>query len=108
MDATNSIMSGLKSVTVLAKSDIQNSSPLAGSIVHQEIAEQLGEAFDNLALAATTKNDTIDKLANSIAKLTATNTSLTKRIEELEELNKALKQQLYNKCNNSKDGGEKG
>ena len=46
--------------------------------VRVEMVEQMGEAFNNLALAATAKQDTIDSMVKTIADLTAANATLTK------------------------------
>jgi len=59
----------------------------------------LGDAFDNLAMAATAKNDTIDKLVSTVAKLTATNATLT------EQLKKALAATSNNNRNRERTGG---
>ena len=59
--------------------------------VREEIADQLGEAFDNLAMAATAKQDTLESMAKSIADLTEANKVLTKANRDLaENLKKAL------------------
>ena len=58
--------------------------------VRNEMVEQMGEAFDNLALAATFKNDKLDSMVKAIAELTAANATLTKA-------NYSLTQQLA-KC----------
>ena len=47
--------------------------------------DQLGDAFDNLAMAATAKNDTIDNLVNSVSELTATNAKQNEQIIKLTE-----------------------
>lgn len=62
----------------------------------QEVAESLGEAFDNLAMAATAKNETIKKMVTSIAELTATNASHNKLVEELREELKGVKRSIRN------------
>ena len=66
----------------------------AAEEVRHQIAEQLGDAFDNLVMAATAKNDTINQLTKSIGQLTATNTTQNKRIEELLVENESLKEQI--------------
>ena len=59
--------------------------------VREEMQEQLGEAFDSLAMAATAKNETIDNLVASVAALTATNAKQNTQIIKLtEDLKKAL------------------
>ena len=51
----------------------------------------MGQAFDNLAMAATAKQDTLDSMAKSIADLTDANTRLTKANQTLtQQLQKAL------------------
>ena len=61
--------------------------------VREEMVNQMGEAFDNLALAATAKQDTIDSMIKSIADLTDANARLTKANETLtQQLKKALTQ----------------
>ena len=65
--------------------------------VRNEIQDQLGDALNNLAITATAKIDTIDKMANSIAELTATNAKLR------EELKKELSTKR-----NCKNGGNVG
>ena len=51
--------------------------------VQNEYAEKLGESFDNLVMAATTKADTIDAMATSIGQLTTSNAALTASIKKL-------------------------
>ena len=59
--------------------------------VREEMVEQMGEAFDNLAMAATAKQDTLDSMAKSIADLTDANARLTKANQTLtQQLQKAL------------------
>ena len=53
--------------------------------VREEIQDQLGDAFDNLAMAATAKNDTIDNLVRSVSQLTATNAKQSEQIIKLTE-----------------------
>ena len=61
--------------------------------VHEEMVNQMGEAFDNLAMAATAKQDMMDAMVKSIADLTDTNVRLTKANETLtQQLKKALGQ----------------
>ena len=55
--------------------------------VRNEYAEKLGESFDNLVQAATSKADTIDDMATSIGQLTTS-------IAELTAANKKLTSQL--------------
>ena len=58
-----------------------------------QIAEQLGESFDNLAMAATAKAGTINRLSQTIAELTSTNAQLSNEVKELRKhLESALKQ----------------
>lgn len=67
--------------------------------VRDEIQDQLGEAFDNLAMAATAKQSTMDKMTKSIAELTESVAALTKTNKELTfQLKKAL-------TNNARGGG---
>ena len=75
--------------------------------VRKDIAEQLGESFDNLALAATMKSDVIESLTKSVAELTAMNTTL---VEEVKELRKGLDKALKALKNNGggRNGGEDG
>ena len=54
----------------------------AEETIWEAIQDQLGDAFNNLALAATAKNDTIDKLVNTVAELTATNATLTEQLKK--------------------------
>ena len=61
--------------------------------VRTEMVEQMGEAFDNLAMAATAKQETMDSMVKTIADLTAANATLTKA-------NLSLTQQLQ-KCQSS-------
>ena len=56
-----------------------------------EISEAMTVAFDNLAMAATAKAETIDNMAGTIEKLTATVAKLTKTNEELVAQIKRLK-----------------
>ena len=61
--------------------------------------DQLGDAFDNLAMAATAKNDTIDNLVKSVSELTTIN---TKQNEQIIKLTEDLKRTLAgNKSNNA-------
>ena len=77
--------------------------------VRLEIAQQLGESFDNLALAATMKSDTIDSLTRSVADLTATNTKLTNELTILRaSLDRALKALNENKNDGGGGGGARG
>ena len=48
--------------------------------VREEMHDQLGNGFDNLAMAVTAKNDTIDNLVNSVSELTATNAKQNEQI----------------------------
>ena len=41
--------------------------------VCEDISEKLGESFDTLAMAAMSKNDTIESLVKTISELTTTN-----------------------------------
>ena len=65
--------------------------------VCNEITVQLGESFDNLAMAATAKADTIDRLSKTIADLTATNAQLAADLKHMktqwEQAMKLVKQQ---------------
>ena len=63
--------------------------------VREEMVDQMGEAFDNLAMAATAKQDTLDSMVKSIADLTDANARLTKA-------NQTLTQQLQ-KCLHSRE-----
>ena len=74
METINQLTTGEAGLTVNA---VVKQKSAAEETVREEIQYQLGDAFDNLALAATAKNDTIDKLVNTVAKLTATNATLT-------------------------------
>ena len=59
--------------------------------VREEMVDQMGEAFDNLAMAATAKQNTLDSMAKSIADLTDANSRLTKANQTLtQQLQKAL------------------
>ena len=67
------------------------------------MVNQTGEAFDNLAMAATAKQDTMDSLVKSIADLTDANARLTKA-------NQTLTQQLQKqslKQKGARGGGSK-
>ena len=48
-----------------------------------EMAEKLGEYFENIAMSATAKIETIDAMAQSISKLTSSNVKLTATIKKL-------------------------
>ena len=67
--------------------------------VRTEMVEQMGEAFDNLAMAATVKQETMDSMIKTIADLTAANTTLTKA-------NLSLTQQLQ-KCQSTGNKGNR-
>ena len=75
--------------------------------VRDEMVEQMGEAFDNLAMAATAKNDTIESMVKSISDLTTANKQLT-------AANQTLTQQLKvalegnNRGNGGGSGGTSG
>ena len=74
--------------------------------VRKDIAEQLGESFDNLALAATMKSDVIESLTKSVAELTAMNNTLVEEVKKLREgLDKALKA-LRNNGGGGDGGGD--
>ena len=49
----------------------------ASEQVREEIQDHLGDAFDNLAMAATSKNETVKKMVDMIKELTETNAILT-------------------------------
>ena len=69
------------------------------------MTEKLGEYFDNLALAATAKNETIDSLAQAINELTSDNAELTVTVNKLNpQLDTELNQnRSRNNNNNNKD-----
>ena len=69
--------------------------------VREEMVNQMGEAFDNLAMAATAKQDTMDSLVKSIADLTEANARLTKA-------NHLLTQQLQKKGGSGGSGNGNG
>ena len=71
------VEAGLTSNVVIKKQHTEDK-------VRDEIQDQLGDAFNNITMAATAKIDTIDKISNTISELTATNAKL------IEELKKAL------------------
>ena len=54
----------------------------AAERVREEIQDQLGDAFDNLAMAATSKNETIEKMVDTIKELTETNAILTEQLKK--------------------------
>ena len=61
--------------------------------VRVEMVEQMGEAFDNLAMAATAKQTTMDSMVKSMADLTDANARLVKANQTLTlQLQKALAQ----------------
>ena len=62
--------------------------------IPEEIVENFGESFDNLALAATVKSDTIQALAESINDLTKANIALKKANADLAATNKKLTTRL--------------
>jgi hypothetical protein len=77
--------------------------------VREEIQDQLGSAFDNLAMAATAKNDTIDQMVNTIAKLTNTNATLTEQLKKaLAATNKRKQAERENPGGASGGGGTGG
>jgi len=51
----------------------------AAEQVREEIQDQLGDALDNLAMAATSKNEIIKKMVDTIKELTETNAILTEQ-----------------------------
>ena len=51
--------------------------------VCEEMAEKLGDSFDTLAMAATTKKDTIESLIKTISELTSNNSELAATIKKL-------------------------
>ena len=67
----------------------------------REISEQLAESFDNMAMAATAKADTIDSMAATIKELTTSVAQLTKANKDLVEQLKRLKTGGGNNNNNS-------
>ena len=61
--------------------------------VRVEMVEQMGEAFDNLAMAATAKQTTMDSMVKSMADLTDANARLVKANQTItQQLQKALAQ----------------
>ena len=61
--------------------------------VREEMINQMSEAFDNLAMAATAKQETMESMIKSIADLTDANARLTKANQTLtQQLQKALAQ----------------
>ena len=69
--------------------------------MREEITDQLGDAFDNLAMAAVAKNETMEQLVKAMADLTTSNQTLV-------SANKKLTDQLataLNKLSNSGGGG---
>ena len=77
-------------ISKLAGEEGLSANALTQNNVRNEMAEQMGEAFDNLALAATAKQATLESMVQTIAELTAANSALTKT-------NASLTQQLQ-KC----------
>ena len=70
--------------------------------VREEMVNQMGEAFDNLAMAATAKQETMDSMVKSIADLTDANARLTKANQTLtQQLQKAMSQ----KSGGARSGG---
>ena len=67
----------------------------------RQISEQLAVSFDNMAMAATAKAETIDSLANTIKELTTSVAQLTKTNKDLVEQIKRLKSRRQN--NNRKN-----
>ena len=66
------------------------------------MAENLGEYFENLAMAATAKSKTVDAMSQSISKLTSSNAKLTAKIKKMtSQLKTALNNNITSKC-----GGE--
>ena len=51
--------------------------------VRKEMADKLGESFENLEMVATVKNETIELLAKSISELTSANVKLTTTVKKL-------------------------
>ena len=95
METINKLTTGEAGLTANSAIKKQN----AEENVHDEIQDQLGDAFNNLAMAATAKQETIDTMVNTIAELTATNAKLT------EQLGKAL---VANKNHNNRDRDNEG
>ena len=63
--------------------------------VREKMVEQMGEAFDNLAMAAIAKQDTMESMVKSIADLTDAKSRLTKANQTLtQQLQKALAQKI--------------
>ena len=51
--------------------------------VRKEMADKLGESFENLEMVATVKNETIKLLAKSISELTSSNAELAATVKKL-------------------------
>ena len=51
--------------------------------VRKEMADKLGESFENLEMVATVKNETIELLAKSISELTSSNAELAATVKKL-------------------------
>ena len=70
------------------------------------MSEKLSDSFENLTIAATAKNKTIDSLARYISELTRANAELTTTVKKLTaHIETALNQNRSrnNNNNNSKD-----
>ncbi len=59
---------------------------LGANATKQAINDNIHKAMDNLAMAALSKNSTIEEMAESIKQLTATNADLTKEVARLATL----------------------
>ena len=79
METINKLPTGEAGLTANA---VVKQKSAAEETVREEIQDQLGDTFDNLPLAATAKNDTINKLVNTVAELTATNATLTEQLKK--------------------------
>ena len=73
--------------------------------VREEIVEQLGDAFDNLAMAAVAKNETMEQMVKAIADLTASNTTLVAANKKLTDHLATTLSKLSITGNSSRGGG---
>ena len=68
------------------------------------MADKLGESFENMEMAVTARNKTIDSLSKSIIELTIANFKLTTIVKKLTaQLETALNQNRIRNNNNNKD-----
>ena len=93
----NKLTTGESGITANNVSNIQSTEQK----FQDEMAEKLGEYFDNIAMSSAAKSETINVMSQSISKLTSSNAELTAKIKKMTS---QLKTALNNNIN--RNGGD--